>query len=50
MKYRVKEENDELNDLGKSMNLMSMQLEKQLENCKTTNLELEKILNKKNLK
>lgn len=47
VKYRVKEENDELNDLGKSMNLMSMQLEKTIRKLQTTNLELEKDIEQK---
>lgn len=47
VKYKVKKEDDELNDLGKSMNLMSMQLEKTIRKLQTTNLELEKDIEQK---
>lgn len=47
VKYKVKSENDELNNLGKSMNLMSMQLEKTIRKLQTTNLELEKDIEQK---
>lgn len=46
-KYRVKDENNEINNLGKSMNLMSMQLEKTIRKLQTTNLELEKDIEEK---
>ena len=47
VKYKVKKDDDELNDLGKSMNLMSMQLEKTIRKLQTTNLELEKDIEQK---
>jgi len=46
-KYRVKDVNDEINNLGKSINLMSMQLEKTIRKLQTTNLELEKDIEEK---
>lgn len=47
VKYKVKKEDDELNDLGKSMNLMSMQLEKTIRKLQSTNIELEKDIEQK---
>ena len=47
VKYKVKKDDDELNDLGKSMNLMSMQLEKTIRQLQSTNVELEKDIEQK---
>ena len=46
-KYKVKDEDDEINNLGKSMNLMSMQLEKTIKKLQATNIELEKDIEQK---
>ena len=46
-KYKVKDRNDEINKLGKSMNLMSMQLEKTIKKLQATNIELEKDIEQK---
>ena len=46
-KYKVTDRNDEINKLGKSMNLMSMQLEKTIKKLQATNIELEKDIEQK---
>lgn len=46
-KYKEKGEGDEINNLGKSINLMSLQLEKTIKELQDTNLELEKDIEEK---
>ena len=46
-KYRVKDDQDEINDLGKSINIMSDKLEKTIKQLRNTNLELEKDIEEK---
>lgn len=46
-KYRIKDTDDEINNLGKSINLMSDELEKTIKQLKETNIELEKDIEKK---
>ena len=46
-KYRVTDEQDEINDLGRSINIMSDKLEKTIKQLRNTNLELEKDIEEK---
>ena len=46
-KYRVTDEQDEINTLGKSINIMSDKLEKTIKQLRNTNLELEKDIEEK---
>jgi signal transduction histidine kinase len=46
-KYRVKDIDDEINNLGKSINLMSDELEKTIKQLQETNIELEKDIEEK---
>lgn len=46
-KYEVTDTDDELNDLGKSINLMSDKLEKTIKQLRETNIELEKDIEEK---
>ena len=46
-KYCVTEADDEINDLGKSINLMSDKLEKTIKRLRETNIELEKDIEEK---
>ena len=46
-KYRVKDTDDEINNLGRSINTMSDELEKTIKQLQETNIELEKDIEKK---
>lgn len=46
-KYRITDTNDEINDLGKSMNTVSEKLEKTIMELKESNIELEKDIERK---
>lgn len=46
-KYRVKDTDDEINNLGKSINTMSDKLESTIKQLRSTNLELEKDIEEK---
>ena len=46
-RYRVTEAQDEINDLGKSINIMSEKLEKTIKQLRNTNIELEKDIEQK---
>ncbi len=46
-KYRITDEDDEINELGKSINSMSDKLEKTIKQLKDTNIELEKDVEEK---
>ena len=46
-KYRITDTDDEINDLGKSINNMSDKLEKIINQLRSTNIELEKDIEKK---
>lgn len=46
-KYRITDDDDEINNLGKSINIMSDKLEKTIKQLKNTNLELEKDIEEK---
>lgn len=46
-KYRTRDTNDEINDLGRSMNTVSEKLEKTIMELKESNIELEKDIEKK---
>ncbi len=46
-KYRIKDTDDEINSLGKSINTMSDKLEKTIKELQETNIELEKDIEKK---
>lgn len=46
-KYRITDEQDEINTLGKSINIMSDKLEKTIKQLRNTNLELEKDIEEK---
>ena len=46
-KYRITDTDDEINDLGKSINNMSDKLEKTINQLRSTNIELEKDIEKK---
>ena len=46
-KYRVKDVDDEINNLGKSINVMSDKLETTIKQLRSTNIELEKDIEKK---
>ena len=46
-KYRVNDVDDEINNLGKSINVMSDKLEKTIKQLRSTNIELEKDIEKK---
>lgn len=46
-KYEVTEAKDEINDLGKSINLMSEKLEKTIKQLRSSNIELEKDIEEK---
>lgn len=46
-KYRVTDTDDELNDLGKSINMMSDKLERTINQLRQTNIELEKDIEEK---
>ncbi|MBR3002766.1 MAG: HAMP domain-containing protein [Clostridia bacterium] len=46
-KYRITDEQDEINNLGKSINIMSDKLEKTIKQLRKTNLELEKDIEEK---
>ncbi len=46
-KYRIKDVDDEINNLGKSINVMSDKLEKTIKQLRNSNIELEKDIEKK---
>ena len=46
-KYKTTDEDDEINNLGKSINIMSDKLEKTIKQLKSTNMELEKDIEQK---
>ena len=46
-KYRITDADDEINNLGKSINLMSDKLEKTIKQLRNTNIELEKDIEEK---
>ena len=46
-KYRIKDTDDEINNLGKSINTMSDKLEKTIKQLRNTNIELEKDIEEK---
>ena len=46
-KYRIKDTDDEINNLGKSINVMSDKLEKTIKQLRRTNIELEKDIEEK---
>lgn len=46
-KYRIKDTDDEINNLGRSINTMSDELEKTIKQLQETNIELEKDIEKK---
>ena len=46
-KYRIKDADDEINNLGKSINVMSDKLEKTIKQLRSTNIELEKDIEEK---
>ena len=46
-KYRISDADDEINDLGKSINVMSDKLEKTIKQLRDTNIELEKDIEEK---
>ena len=46
-KYRIKDIDDEINNLGKSINAMSDKLEKTIKQLRSTNIELEKDIEEK---
>ena len=46
-KYRIKDTEDEINDLGKSINTMSDKLERTIKQLRGTNIELEKDIEEK---
>ena len=46
-KYRITDGEDEINDLGKSINLMSDKLERTIKQLRNTNIELEKDIEEK---
>lgn len=46
-KYKVTEANDEINNLGRSINVMSEKLEKTIKQLRDTNIELEKDIEEK---
>lgn len=46
-KYRITEANDEINNLGKSINAMSDKLEKTIKQLRSSNIELEKDIEEK---
>lgn len=46
-KYRISDKDDEINNLGKSINIMSDKLEKTIKQLRNTNLELEKDIEEK---
>ena len=46
-KYRVTDDKDEINNLGKSINIMSDKLEKTIKQLRQTNMELEKDIEEK---
>lgn len=46
-KYKVTDAKDEINDLGKSINIMSEKLEKTINQLRNTNIELEKDIEEK---
>ena len=46
-KYRIKDTDDEINNLGKSINIMSDKLEKTIKQLRNTNIELEKDIEEK---
>lgn len=46
-KYKVSDSNDEIDDLGKSINTMSTKLETTIKQLRTTNMELEKDIEEK---
>ena len=46
-KYRITDADDEINNLGKSINLMSDKLEKTIKQLRSTNIELEKDIEEK---
>lgn len=46
-KYRIKDTDDEINNLGKSINLMSDKLEATIKQLRNTNIELEKDIEEK---
>lgn len=46
-KYRITDEEDEINNLGRSINIMSDKLEKTIKQLKDTNIELEKDIEEK---
>ena len=46
-KYRITDADDEINNLGKSINVMSDKLEKTIQQLRSTNIELEKYIEEK---
>lgn len=46
-KYRIHDNNDEIDELGKSINTMSVKLEETIKQLKTNNMELEKDIEEK---
>ena len=46
-KYKISDANDEIDNLGKSINLMSQKLENTIEQLRNTNIELEKDIEEK---
>ena len=46
-KYRITDADDEINNLGKSINIMSDKLEKTIKQLRNTNMELEKDIEEK---
>ena len=46
-KYRLKDDEDELNELGKSINILSDKLEETIDKLRKTNLELERDIERK---
>lgn len=46
-KYRINDSNDEINELGRNINIVSDKLEKTIAELKETNIELEKDIEKK---
>lgn len=46
-KYRIKDEEDEINELGRSINILSDKLEETIDKLRQTNLELERDIERK---
>ena len=46
-KYRITDADDEINNLGKSINMMSDKLERTIKQLRNTNIELEKDIEEK---